>query len=302
MVNASPQREISAVRPSWIRQDHVDVSAFWKHVSFHLVSAFDVVTDVGWRIDLSQQPYGEIWLIRDGSCAVSLQGREWCLEPGDIGILSPGSRRITQCVGETPLSLVGIAFTASFFDSLDIISSFKLPVRVEKPSKQLKRFLELTVMESGAASPESMLRSQAFAQLTFAEVLASLARAPQGEFPQLALRNTRNIPQYVTQALEVIAARYQGAVTVAEVSQSVHVSPKHFSRGFKRTLGVTPSRFITLYRLRKAAEDLLATDLDIKIVAFQNGFRDAAYFSRAFKEQYGSSPRTFRERTHTASV
>jgi AraC-like DNA-binding protein len=48
------------------------------------------------------------------------------------------------------------------------------------------------------------------------------------------------------------------------------------------------------YRLRQARTRLSGSDESIAQIAARCGFEDAAYFSRAFKAQFGSSPVEFR--------
>ena len=54
-------------------------------------------------------------------------------------------------------------------------------------------------------------------------------------------------------------------------------------------LGVSPSRYMRDYRLKKAAEILSREDIRINDLADTVGFEDAHYFVKCFKEKYGVS-------------
>jgi len=75
------------------------------------------------------------------------------------------------------------------------------------------------------------------------------------------------------------------------------ISPAYAARLFKRCTGLGPMEYIKKKRLRLAAERLTATDLPVKVIAAECGYRKPGDFSRRFKEQYHLSPSGFRKRT-----
>lgn len=80
----------------------------------------------------------------------------------------------------------------------------------------------------------------------------------------------------------------------ADVAAALHVSVRTLHKAFGG--GETVGRFLTRRRLARAAADLAdpARRRTVTDVAFAWGFRDAAHFSRAFKDRYGVSPRDYR--------
>ena len=68
----------------------------------------------------------------------------------------------------------------------------------------------------------------------------------------------------------------------------------YFSVLYKRITGRTPIRAIREQRLLAARKMLRFTDRPIKEVAFDTGFSDELYFSRAFRSYFGMSPTEFR--------
>lgn len=62
------------------------------------------------------------------------------------------------------------------------------------------------------------------------------------------------------------------------------------------TMGTTPSAFILEHRLMEAAERLNSTrSASITEVAYATGFNDSAYFTRCFRQRFGTTPRHWRE-------
>ena len=63
---------------------------------------------------------------------------------------------------------------------------------------------------------------------------------------------------------------------------------------FKKCVNCTPMTFLTEYRLKKAAELLTDTDMNITEIAYETGFSGASYFSESFRKSFGCSPREYR--------
>ncbi|HOX05364.1 MAG TPA: AraC family transcriptional regulator [Planctomycetota bacterium] len=67
-----------------------------------------------------------------------------------------------------------------------------------------------------------------------------------------------------------------------------------FCRTFRAEKGLPPSEYIAALRLQEAVRLLLATPKSIAEVAAACGFRDPAYFCKAFRRAIGDSPSRFR--------
>jgi AraC-like DNA-binding protein len=72
------------------------------------------------------------------------------------------------------------------------------------------------------------------------------------------------------------------------------ISPAHAARIFKRDTGVGIREYVTKQRLLMASARLAATDLPIKVIATDLGYRQASDFTRFFKRQRLLNPSRFR--------
>lgn len=72
--------------------------------------------------------------------------------------------------------------------------------------------------------------------------------------------------------------------------QSVGLSTAQLFRKMKALTGEAPISFIRRIRLHRAKELLQSTDLSIAEIAYDSGFTDPNYFSRAFKKEFGEAP------------
>lgn len=86
-----------------------------------------------------------------------------------------------------------------------------------------------------------------------------------------------------------------GKVDFEEIASRMCISRTHLNRKVKSITGGTTSDLVLNYRIAKAKELLLTTDLPVWEVAEQCGISDPAYFSTLFKKAVGKSPGQLRK-------
>jgi transcriptional regulator GlxA family with amidase domain len=74
-----------------------------------------------------------------------------------------------------------------------------------------------------------------------------------------------------------------------------HRSLSSFKREFQRCYGMPPGRWLLERRLERASALLNTTSMNVTQIAFECGFESSSHFSRAFKDKFGRTPRTFRD-------
>ena len=77
---------------------------------------------------------------------------------------------------------------------------------------------------------------------------------------------------------------------ISQLCRAIKISRVQLHRKLKALTGKSTSHFIRSFRLQKARMLLKTTDLNISEVAYAVGFKDPAYFSRTFNEEFGISP------------
>ena len=80
---------------------------------------------------------------------------------------------------------------------------------------------------------------------------------------------------------------------VSALCNDVGISRVHLNRKLKENGNVPPSVLIKSFRMKQAAYLLINKKVNVSEVAYRVGFSSHSYFSSAFKEYFGMSPREF---------
>lgn len=100
----------------------------------------------------------------------------------------------------------------------------------------------------------------------------------------------------VTRIARRIEHEPDGDLTLARLSEDARLSPYHFLRVFERLTGVTPHQYVLRTRLRRAALRLVSGSGSVLGIALDCGFGDVSNFNRAFRDEFGTTPRGMRRR------
>lgn len=100
-------------------------------------------------------------------------------------------------------------------------------------------------------------------------------------------------PELLDQIMNYIELHLQDRITLSETAGAFFVSESTISQLFKKRLGVSFYRFVTQRRLIQA-KSLILEGVLLEDVKDQAGFSDYSTFYRAFKQEYGISPRQYR--------
>ena len=124
---------------------------------------------------------------------------------------------------------------------------------------------------------------------------AGAARLSQKESPDTVAAPPR-VERRVAEIVREIERSSARELPLTRLAAMAGLSPFHFLRTFERLTGLTPHQYVRRARLREAAIRLGGGDAKVIDVAFESGFRDLSAFNRAFRTEFGVSPRAFRAR------
>jgi AraC family transcriptional regulator len=122
---------------------------------------------------------------------------------------------------------------------------------------------------------------------------ASAVRLAHGVSP-CSSKAGPNAEARVTRTVRTIDEDPHEQLTLRALAREADLSPYHFLRTFERLIGVTPHQYLLRARLRKAAIRLVSGSEPVIDAALGSGFGDISNFNRAFRAEFGVSPRIFR--------
>ena len=100
----------------------------------------------------------------------------------------------------------------------------------------------------------------------------------------------------VNSALWYVERHFGREITLDEIAAACGASSFHLTRAFAEVTGHSLMRYVRGRRLTTAARALAAGAPDILAVALDAGYGSHEAFTRAFREQFGTTPETLRAR------
>ena len=102
-------------------------------------------------------------------------------------------------------------------------------------------------------------------------------------------------PFKLKQILDLIGDSFTEEVSTSQLANYLHMSQFHFTREFKKSVGVTPYHYIMQQRVKMAKRVLKQQDASIAEVAVECGFSNQSHLGRVFKQHTGTTPKRFRD-------
>jgi AraC family transcriptional regulator len=109
------------------------------------------------------------------------------------------------------------------------------------------------------------------------------------------LKPTMPLIETILPVLVHIQSALDGDLSLEAVARKAGLSPFHFHRSFKESVGETLRAYVERLRLERAAFRLALYEAGILDIALDSGFQNHETFTRAFRRRFGTSPREFRE-------
>jgi AraC family transcriptional regulator len=104
--------------------------------------------------------------------------------------------------------------------------------------------------------------------------------APRGKLSSFQLRAV----------VEFICSNLADDVSLVVLADQAHISPFHFARLFRRTVGVPPHQFVLRLRIHRSIGLLRGGRMPFAQIAVACGFHDQPHFIRAFRTVTGTTP------------
>ena len=101
-------------------------------------------------------------------------------------------------------------------------------------------------------------------------------------------------PLHLKQTKTIINEQLQDKLTIDKLANTLGLSPFHFARMFKLSLGESPAQFISRSRIERVKQ-LLKTTASLSDISFQTGFSQQSHMTSQFKKLTGMTPAHYRK-------
>jgi AraC family L-rhamnose operon transcriptional activator RhaR/AraC family L-rhamnose operon regulatory protein RhaS len=255
--------------------------------------------------------FSEIALILSGTGVHVTQGYRHELQAGDVLVIT--QRRAHGYEDTRDLNLVNILFQENLLPRIrrelgDLPGYRALFGKRQKGASGYVSRLRLAPAEMAqvedwinrleAELHEPQQGGYLLAEAYLTLIFGALCRR-YGAGPTSSRRRSRSAPS-LGRVLTWLEKNLAEPLRVADLAAQAGMSERGFHRVFRACLGASPAAYILRLRLQRAAQRLREAPEPgtprprIGEIAQQCGFEDSNYFTRAFRAQYGRSPREWR--------
>ena len=96
------------------------------------------------------------------------------------------------------------------------------------------------------------------------------------------------------QVLDYIQTHLDRDLSLAELAETLNLSPTYFATAFKQAIEVPPHQYVIQQRVQRAKLMLSKTNLAITDIALQVGFSSQSHLNQQFKRLTGMTPKQIR--------
>ena len=96
------------------------------------------------------------------------------------------------------------------------------------------------------------------------------------------------------QLVETIEQQLAEPLSIGQLAAQCALSPYHFARMFRESVGLAPHQYVLARRLNRARELLRHSSLALGEIALACGFASASHFTNRFRQTLGATPGEYR--------
>ena len=251
------------------------------------------------HVEVHHHDFYEVYFLLGGSVSYWVEGRIVRMTPGDLLFINPMELHRPISDPENPvcerfvlwirrdflegLSTEQMSLTACFDTSRPDHSHLIRPSGTER-AVLTARMGEL-VRESYSREMGSALSAHGILLQLMVQLNRLSGRADGGQ-------EDEPLSELVQGAMAYISENLSADLSLEQIAGHLFVSKYHLSHAFTREVGVSVYRYIVLRRLLLARQLLLSGETAAQVCR-NCGFTDYTAFYRAFKSEYGISPKQF---------
>ena len=254
----------------------------------------------GYRYNWHENAY-EIDIVLRGTLEFHRGGEKIILHQDDFLIIDPGVGHASYPLEPDTVTMV-LHFSTralSDFHDLEFYRSFSFHCdeanRDERCCRLVRYFSAHLIRALSKGTPQGGDRNLA------RSALGMLAYLLCSDFPSRSLPRSMELDvndddSLMAQVTDFISENYAEKLRLQDVADRFHYNRTYISGLFKQTMGIGFHEYLTRYRFQKAVLDLGSPGKNLSQVATDNGFPDLKSFNQLFEENFGMTPKAYRNR------
>ncbi|MBD3921590.1 AraC family transcriptional regulator [Paenibacillus sp. PR3] len=243
--------------------------------------------DSGWTYDAKNSDLTRLFYPVNGKGWLRIEHKEFVMEPGFLYML-PGSVDLAYgTAGDEELVFYWTHFKMNL-GGFQLLTELDIPFVVAAPDKH--EATDLYEKLIGLQQVDTLLQSWR----TRAVLLELLACFLEGAGLEQAFMNKRDKLDPFRDSLAYIEEHLSESISIEQLASIECMHPNYFTTIFKSVVGSSPVNYMNERRLEQARTLLEQTTLNVSDIAGRIGMQNH-YLSRLFKQQYGITPRRYRE-------
>ncbi len=286
-----------------LQPQHFNEKQQMKGLDFELQYKRDTVLE---DVELHHHDFYEIYFLISGDVTYTIESKLYKVLAGDILMISPKELhqvhiQADRSVYERYVLWLSPEFVAQLSSGTsDLLQAldpnrpgYANQLRLHSTDRQrvLSLLEQLYQEDQGGSFGSDLLPRSLLVQL-----LVTINRLALRQ--DLPFEDLSRSSKMVTQVIEYINLNYAEPLSLNFLAEKFYVSKYHLSHEFQRQVGTGVYRYIQKKRLQ-IARHLLSQGQKPNAVYSQCGFADYTGFYRAFRSEYGSSPREFATESKT---
>ena len=255
-----------------------------KRLNLSILTAGYGEIDACWGGEVINTPYSRFYIILEGEFyIITDRGERYDFKAGNAYLIPSGCSYQFGCNGI--MKHIYFHLQLCSFDKIDLLGEICSPISI--PFKSFYANEELISLTLSDNFVDSFKMNTEICK-TLCDMLTK---------NDIKLLENEYSPE-IKSAIGYISNNLSVGLSISAIAKEISFAPSTLTRRFRKETGMSIGEYIDNLIMFRAERALISTDSSILEISEAFGFCDQFYFSRRFKEKYGTSPREYRKKTN----
>lgn len=241
--------------------------------------------------------FNKILILLSGDVTYNIEGRSYALQPNDIVFVNAGEVHKPVIHSDAPYERIIIYVSTNFLssyqkDSADLNSCFEQAHSRQSHVLRIKSFtnsrINHCVQRLETALHDKEFASELYQEVLFLEFMIELNRAALCD--NISYISNTGSNKTILSLIEYLNTHLTEDINIDLLAGQFYLSRYYLMHTFKEETGYTIGNYLATKRLLLAKE-MIAAGKPITEVCYACGYKNYSTFSRAYKKNFGKSPR-----------